>query len=207
MWLISVSEVEEAIKKTLKGKSLSPDGFTTKKFHQHWDLLKIDIWQLIEHSISTHGVLPGFNATFLALIPKEENSQHPKSFRPIALCNVIYKLITKIIGNRLKPLLPSLISREHMGYVEDHQILDNVILTHELIHSLKIKKIPEMLIKLDLLKAFDKLSWQYLRSILHAFGFHPTWTQWIISLISSSFFSILINGSPSATFTPSRGIR
>ena len=94
-----------------------------------------------------------------------------------------------------------------MGYVEGSQILDNVILTHELIHSLKLNKIPGVLIKLDLSKAFDKISWQYLRSILHAFDFHPTWTQWILSLVSSTFFLILVNGAPSPTFKPSRGIR
>lgn len=112
MRLISIIEVEAAIKQTPKGKSPGIDGFTAKLFHHCWDLLKEDIWQLIEHSRSTLGIQPAFNATFLALIPKEENSQYPKAFRPIVVCNVIYKLITKIIANTPKPLLPSLILRE-----------------------------------------------------------------------------------------------
>ena len=74
------------------------------------------------------------------------------------LCNVIYKLISKVIANRLKPLLPLLISPEQIGYVEGHQILDGIILSHEIIHSLKILKKPGMLLKLDLSKYFDKLS-------------------------------------------------
>ena len=64
-----------------------------------------------------------------------------------------------------------------------------------------------MLIKKDMSKDFDKINWQYIREILKAFDFHPTWIQWMSSLISSSFFSILLNGSPSPTFKPSRGIR
>ena len=93
---------------------------------------------MIENSRHTLGVLLAFNATFLTLIPKEKNSLHPKAFRPIALYNVIFKIITKITANRLKPLLPSLILKEKIGYVEGRKILDNVILTHELIHSLKV---------------------------------------------------------------------
>ena len=108
------------------------------------------------------GVLLAFSATFLTLIPKEERSIHPKSFHPIDLYNVIFKIIMKVIANRLKPLLPSLISKEKSGYVGGHQILENVILTHELIHSLNLNKTSGMFIKLDMSKAYDKVSWQYL---------------------------------------------
>ena len=75
------------------------------------------------------GVLPAFNANFITLIPKEEKSLTPKAFCPIALCNVIFKLITKRIANRLEPLLPRLISKEQTGYVEGRQILNKIILT------------------------------------------------------------------------------
>ena len=87
---------------------------------------------------------------------------------------MIFKLITKVIANRIKLLLPNLISKEQIGYVEGRQILDNIILTQELIHSLKLNDTPGMLIKLDMSKEFDKISWQYIREILKAFGFHPT---------------------------------
>jgi hypothetical protein len=161
----------------------------------------------VEESRKTFGVFPTFNATFLTLIPKEDKALTPKSFHPIALYNVIFKLITKVLANRLKPLLSKLISKEQTRYVKGHQILDNIILTQELIHSLNLNKTPGMLIKLDMSKVFDKTSWQYIRETLKAFGFHPTWIQWITSLISSSFFSILLNGTPTSTFNPSRGIR
>jgi hypothetical protein len=91
--------------------------------------------------------------------------------------------------------------------VEGRQILDSVILAHEIIHSLHSTKTQGMLLKLDLSKAFDKLSWSYLRSNLLAFGFDPTWVSWIVNLTSSALFSILINGVPTKPFSPSRGIR
>jgi hypothetical protein len=122
------------------------------------------------------------------------------------LCNVIYKIITKVIALRLKPILPCIISREQLGYVEGRHIMDSVILVHEIIHSLKTTRTPGMLIKLDLSKDFDKLSWKYMHSILLAFGFSTDWIDWIMKLTSSTFFSILVNGVPSRPFSPTRGI-
>jgi hypothetical protein len=99
-------------------------------------------------------VLSAFNANFLTLIPKEENVASPSKYIPITLCNIVYKIIIKVIANWLKPLLPLLISPEQTGYVEGRQILDGIILAHEVIHYLKNTKQPGMLLKLDLLKSF-----------------------------------------------------
>jgi hypothetical protein len=84
---------------------------------------------------------------------------------------MIFKLITKVIANRIKPLLPNLMEKEQIGYVEGRQIPNNIILIQELIHSLKLNHTPGMLTKLDMSKAFNKISWQYIREILKAFGF------------------------------------
>eukprot|EP00253_Pinus_taeda_P013477 PITA_13477 len=85
-------------------------------------------------------MLPSLNATFIALIPKEENNQSPEKSRPIALSNVLYKILSKVIATCLKPLLPLLISPKKSGYVEGRQITNGIILTHEIIHSLKQTK-------------------------------------------------------------------
>lgn len=128
-------------------------------------------------------------------------------FRPIALCNVVYKIISKVIANRLKPLLPALISEEQTGYVEGRQILNNIIQAHEVVHSLKSNKQVGMIIQLDLTKAYDKLSWSYIKEILKAYGFDQNWIRWVMALGTSTTFSILLNGAPSRTFTPSRGLK
>jgi hypothetical protein len=88
------------------------------------------------------GVLLALNATFLTLVPKEEKVVDPNKFYPISLCNVIYKIISKVIAMRLKPLLPTLIAPEQSRYVEGRQIMDNIILAHEVAHSLKTTKTP-----------------------------------------------------------------
>lgn len=116
--LIMPEEVDAAMKQLKEGKAPSPDGFSTNFFHAFWELIKEEVWQVVEESRSLHWILPSLNATFIALVPKQDSTITPDKFRPIALCNVIYKIITKVIANRLKPLLPLFISPEQSGYVE-----------------------------------------------------------------------------------------
>ena len=188
-------------------KAPGPDGFTVNFFHACWEMLKYEIWEMVEESRCSQKIPIALNATFLTLIPKVENVSTPNKFRPISLCNVLCKIVTKVIANHLKPLLPSLISLEQTGYVGGCQILDGIILAHEVIHSLKITKNPGMMLKLDLSKYFDKLNWNFIGKVLKAFGFHHSWIKWILNLITTPLFYVLINGVPSNPFNPSRGIR
>jgi hypothetical protein len=109
---------------------------------------------------------------------------------------VVYKIISKVIANRLKPLLPTLISQEHVGLVEGKQIVDNIIHAHELIHTLKIHRRGGMIIQLDLAKDYDKISWHYMVKTLESFGFSQHWINWIVSLVSMTSYLLLINGAP-----------
>ena len=103
--------------------------------------------------------------------------------------------------------MPSLISPEQTSFVEGRQILDGIILTHEMIHSLKQTKTLGMLLKVDMAKVYDKVNWSFLKEVLRAYGFKHDWVKWIRNLISTAFFSILVNGSPSSTFHASHGLR
>jgi hypothetical protein len=158
-WPITQEEVDQAIKAMPPGKSPGLDGFTTDFFHHCWDLVREEVWEVVEESRASGLVLSSLNATFLTLILKEEWVTNPKKCRPIALCNVIYKIIMKVVANRLKPILTHVISKEQSGYVEGRQIMDSVILAHEVIHSLKTSRTTGMLIKLDLSKDFHKANW------------------------------------------------
>ena len=164
-------EVDQATKSMPLGKALGPDGFTTDFFHHCWDLVRKESWEVAEESHTSGQVLLYLNVAFLTLIRKEEMDTNPKQFRPISLCNVIYKIITKVVANGVKPIMTFIISKEQAGYMEGRQIMDTVILAHEVIHSLKSTKTPGILIKLDISKSFDKASWQYIPSILDSFGF------------------------------------
>jgi len=156
--LVSKEEVSEVIKEMQSGKTLGPNGFNVDFFKAYWNTVKQDILEVVEDSRRNKKVLKALNASFIALIPKKENAMTPDGFKPISLCNVVYKIISKVIANRLKPLLPTLISEEQIGYVEGKQILNNIIQTYEVVHSLKSNKQAGMIIQLDLAKAYDKLS-------------------------------------------------
>jgi len=162
---------------------------------------------VVEDSRTNKTILKALNTTFLALIPKQGLAQTPDRFSPIALCNMVYKIISKVVSNRLKPLLPSLVLGEQYGYVEGRKIINNIIQAHEVVYSLTSKRKVGMIMQLDITKAYDKLNWIYIRKFLIAFEFDHNSVRWIMALVTSSSFSILVNGSPSETFIPSRGLR
>jgi hypothetical protein len=130
-------------------------------------------------------------------------------FRPISLYNISYKIIAKILANRLKSTLQKIISLPQSTFVPKRNIQDNSIIAHELLHSFNLKrgKCDFMFLKTNMEKAFDKMEWKLILSIMQHLGFHVTWLQWIQSCISSPSFSILLNGGPFGLFSPSRRLR
>ena len=107
---ITLKEVQEAVFQIKEGTFPGLDGFTVNFFHNFWEMVEMDVWWIVEKSRISGHILPTLNATYLTLIQKREGVDTPNKFRPISLCNVIYKIIAKVIENRLKPILPALIS-------------------------------------------------------------------------------------------------
>jgi len=137
------------------------------------------------------------------------NAEKITQFRPIGLCNVVYKLITKCIVNRLKGVLPDMISPVQSSFVPGRQITDNVIIMQEVLHSMRRKTgaMGLMAIKLDLEKAYDRLRWDFLHSTLLKMQLPDLLIRTIMQCVSTCSLNILWNGEPSGAFTPSRGIR
>lgn len=114
------------------------------------------------------------NETPLVLIPKKENVESMGDLRPIALCNVLYKILAKVLTNRLKTILPGLISENQSAFVPGRNISDNVLVAFEMLHYMKRRKSGregEVALKLDISKAYDRVDWQYLRDRMHLMGF------------------------------------
>lgn len=133
----------------------------------------------------------------------------PQDFRPISLCNVIYKIISKYIADRLKPHLPNFIDHSQAAFIKNRHISANIIITQEIIHSFTVKtwKQQAFLLKLDLAKAFDKLEWNFIATALRRLGLQTHFIRLIHACISTPNFSILVNGEPTAGFLSQRGIR
>jgi len=133
-----------------------------------------------------------------------------KDWRPIALCNVLYKIISKVLANRLKKVLPKCISDNQYAFVPGRSILDNAMVAIEVLHFMKAKTRGEdryVALKLDISKAYDRMDWNYLRVVLNKMGFHDRWIHWMCMCVESVDYSVLVNGTQVDPIIPGRGLR
>lgn len=159
-------------------KAPGPDGFHAMFFQNQWDIIGNSVCTFIKNCFRNPSKIDDINDTDVILIPKKDNPNTIKQFRPIALYNVIYKVITKIIANRLKPLLADLISPTQCIFVSGRHSSDNVIIAHEIIHSMANKKWKKgfITIKVDLEKAYDVSTGIFFRKLLKILGFRILWS-------------------------------
>jgi hypothetical protein len=132
---------------------------------------------------------PGsINKKFIVLIPKVTNPSELGQFRPISLCNVIYKIASKVVENRLKSILPEIISEDQSAFVPRRLITDNIITAYECLHFMKrtkAKKHRSCALKLDMKKAYDRVEWRYLEEIMLKLGFSRTRVDLVMRLVVS----------------------
>ncbi|GJQ89910.1 RNA-directed DNA polymerase, eukaryota, reverse transcriptase zinc-binding domain protein [Tanacetum coccineum] len=175
---------------------------------QSWSIVGKDISEAIKEFFLTRKLLKEVNATLISLIPKMATPNKVSHFRPIACCNVLYKCISKIITNRIKSGLDKVVSMNQSTFIPGRSIQDNILLTQELLKGYKRKNGPQRCaLKIDLQKAYDTVSWAFLEEILRQFGFHDQMVGWIMTRVSSSAFSICVNGQVHGYFKGARGLR
>jgi hypothetical protein len=204
------TEVKQALFQMYPLKAPGPDGFPAHFFQKHWDLCGGEVTMAVLRILRGEDSPAGINQTFVVLMPKVASPEELGQFRTISLCNVIYKIASKVLANRLTPILPEIISEEQSAFVPGRLITDNIITAYECLHFMKrndAKKHRHCALKLDMRKAYDQIEWSYLRAIMLRMGFHPRWVNLVMSLVSSVSFSVLFNGAPLESFKPSRGLR
>nr|GEV49824.1 hypothetical protein [Tanacetum cinerariifolium] len=177
-------------------KSPGPDWFTFEFFQKYWNIVDQDIVGAVLEFFASGKFPPGCNSTFIALIPKTNDTKVVKDFRPISLIESIYKIIAKILANRLSFIMSDLVSDVQTTFVTNRQILDGPFILNDLISWCKHKKINAMIIKIsvDFEKAFDSVRWDYLDDVLNSFGFGEKWRSWISGCLDSAMGSVLVNG-------------
>lgn len=152
---------------------------------------------LVNEFFNNHFLQPNINDITIILIPKRKNPTTVTDYRPISLCNVSYKIIAKMLVNRIRPFLNNLISPYQNAFVPGRQITDNILMAHEFLHTLHSKrkgKIGHMALKLDIEKAYDNLSWDFLHKTLQAFNFPPDFISLIMTCVTTVSFTVTANG-------------
>lgn len=202
-------DIKEALFDMAPLKAPGPDRFHAGFYQRVWGTVGETI---INQALDffTSGQIPHeLNDTWLALITKVSFPERANQFRPIGLCNVLYKVLTKAMSNRIKGVMRGLIGAEQSSFIPDRQITDNIVVYQEVMHSMrKIKgNTGFMAIKIDLEKAYDRLSWAFIDDTLKAAGFNNVWRRNIMACISTTRLGILWNGDRMDWITPSRGIR
>jgi hypothetical protein len=144
------------------------------------------------------------------LILKKKSPEKMSDYWPISLCNVLYKIISKVIANRLKTVLSIIISDSQSAFVPGRLITNNVAMAFEILHKMKAKckgKQGEMAVKLDMSKAYDHIEWQFVEAIMRKLGFAERWISMIMECICTVQYSVLLDGVPKGYVIPSQGLR
>jgi hypothetical protein len=208
--MYSAEEVKTALFQMHPSKAPGVDGFTAGFFQRHWDLLGTDIVAGVLEFINGGELIQSLNDTAIVLIPKVQNPQSITQFRPISLCTVLYKICAKVIANRMRPELEQIISQEQSAFVPGRLITDNALVAFECVHTMKRNKRGKKgmcALKLDMMKAYDRIEWPFLEAMLLRIGFPTAMVQLIMKCVRSVRFSVKVNGELQDQFQPTRGLR
>jgi hypothetical protein len=204
----SVEEIKDAVFSLPSVKAPGPDGFIGAFFKSCWDIIHHDISTAILHMANLRGGCANLiNSANIILIPKKPDAASVADYRPISLIHSLSKVFSKLLANRLAPVLPHIVSKCQSAFVKKRSIHDNFLHVQNLIKELHASKTPSLFLKLDISKAFDSVDWAYLLEVMRALGFGQIWRDWICLSLASATSRILLNGEPGKPFSHARGLR
>lgn len=189
-------------------KSPGPDGFLSEFFKTTWPVIAHNFTTVVQSVFRLEFLPKGVNSTILALVPKKYDAREMRDYRPIACCNVLYKVVSKILANRLKLILPRIIAENQSAFVKGRLLMENVLLASKLVRDYHKESVsPRCAMKIDISKAFDSVQWSFILNGLLAMGFPERFIHWIKLCITTPSFSVQVQGELAGYFQSSRGLR
>ena len=201
-------DVEAALKQIHPTKAPGLDGVSAIFSQKYWDVIGNDITCTVLNVLNSNMPIVDINRTNITLIRKTNNLSQMTDFRLISLSNVVYKLVSKVLANCLKIILPQIISENQSAFLSERFITDNVLIAFELMHYLDHKKEGKenfMTVKLDMSKAYNRVKWGFIKKVIEKMGFHEKWINLIMQCISIVSYSVIINGAVHGCIYPTRG--
>lgn len=179
-------------------------------YQKYWDIVGPNVVNCVLDALNS-GVLPcGINETYICLIPKINSLLKIIDFWPISLCNMVYKIISKVLANRLKRILTKVIDESQSAFMPSRSITDNVLVAFEMMHCIDQRRKGKkafMAVKLDMSNAYDRVEWSYLEAMMRRMGFHKKCIALMMMCVSTVSYLILINREPKGKIVPLRGLR
>ncbi|XP_019176856.1 PREDICTED: uncharacterized protein LOC109172161 [Ipomoea nil] len=206
----TMGDVKTALFDMKPDKAPGPDSMSPAFFQHFWPVLGHDLSMFILNCVENKHFPPGLNVSNIVLIPKKSVPERVPDLCLIALCNVIYKILAKMLANRLKDCLAQVVSQSQSAFVPNRLLTDNIVVAGEIGHYLHRKTMGTQgwaALKLDMAKAYDRMEWPFLEGMLKALGFERDWVDLLMLCINSVSYSILVNGEGVGQVQPTRGIR
>lgn len=206
--LPTAAEIKSVVFDLPRNKAPGPDGFSVEFFVTSWDLVGSDLVAAVKDFFINPSLSRQVNSTVISLLPKVPGAAKLSQFRPISLCNTVYKVIAKIIGARLKLITPLVVQRNQVGFVKGRLLCENVLLASELVADFnKPGRTTRGCLQIDITKAYDNVDWNFMLNILEAFNLPGDFISWIRSCISSPHYSVAFNGELVGFFPGKKGLR
>ncbi|XP_062099754.1 uncharacterized protein LOC133805589 [Humulus lupulus] len=204
----SNKEIKRVLFSIPDDKSPGPDGYGSGFFKTMWPVLGAEFCSAILDFFNSGNMPSEFHATMISLIPKKDSPSRAIDYRPIACCSTVYKCIAKLMCLRLAEVLPSLVNQNQGAFIKGRSLAHNVMILQDLLKNYQRKIVsPRCTIKIDISKAYDTVSWDFLEALLTAFNFPGKFVQRVMSCVRSTTYSLSMNGRVQGSFKGEKGLR